>query len=77
MVAVVHLTAHRVVVQVVHHPLVAAVALVTTQHLKHQHIVKHLKHPPIVKVVENDLVAIMKDGVHYQVVYVHDRYHPP
>jgi len=75
-VVVVHLT-HQVVVARVHRHLVAAVALVITQHRKHQHIVKHLKHPPTVKVVENDLVVTMKDGVHYQVAYVHDRYHPP
>jgi len=74
--AVVHLT-HQVVVARVHHHLVAAVALVITQHPKHLHIVKHPKHQPIVKVVENDLVATMKDEVHYQVVYVPDRYHPP
>ena len=76
MVVLVHLTAHRVVLQVAHRHLVAAALLVITQHRKHQHIVKHPKHQPIVKVVENDLVVIMKDGVHYQVVYVPDRYHP-
>ena len=75
-VAVVLIARQVVTVQVVHHHL-AAVVLALTQHRKHLHIVKHPKHPPTVRVVENDLVVTMKDGVHYQVVYVHDRYHHP
>ena len=77
MVVLVHLTAHQVVVAArAHRHLAAAALLVTTQHRKHLPIAKHPKHQPIVKVVENDLVVTMKDGVHYQVVYDHDRYHP-